>query len=415
MIFSEQNKQVDCLHYLAGNEFYLHGQPNIRGEIKTYPEDFIVEEQLEFEPSGEGEHLFLQIRKTLLNTQDVVGLLSSRFSVSQKKIAYSGLKDKVGITTQWFSIQLPRGFKAGDSQALESLYASNLLDDRKREEREEYKQAEAVILRASWHRKKLKFGVHKQNYFEVIVRNLEQHGDFREHSLSDSLKQQITKLTQYGVPNYYGLQRFGHQWVRGTEEGKALTNNVVKALNTFRAEKPVKLSRSKRSIYISALRSFLFNKIVSARIERQTFTQVKKGDHLKLNASESEFVVSEGDDLADLQQRVLTGDLHLAAPLYGDRHKDRNKEGKTKSLETKNFDNLSESIFEQYSEITSLLKKLNTELAYRSIRFIPHEVKVEWLDELAVKLSFELPKGAYATSLLRELVIIEKAIHGNTQ
>ena len=79
----------------------------IVGYIRSLPEDFIVDEELSFSPTGEGEHVFLQIRKTGKNTEDIARILARHAGVTRKSVSYAGLKDRNAVTSQFFSIHLP--------------------------------------------------------------------------------------------------------------------------------------------------------------------------------------------------------------------------------------------------------------------------------------------------------------------
>ena len=86
---------------------YVYGAPSGQGKIRTYPEDFIVKENLAFEPSGAGEHVFLQIEKTGENTDYVARQLAKFANVRQRDVSFAGLKDRHAVTTQCFSVWLP--------------------------------------------------------------------------------------------------------------------------------------------------------------------------------------------------------------------------------------------------------------------------------------------------------------------
>jgi tRNA pseudouridine13 synthase len=86
---------------------YVYGQPSGQGKIRSVPEDFIVTENLAFEPSGVGEHALLQIEKTGENTDYVARQLARFANVRQCNVSFAGLKDRHAVTTQWFSVWLP--------------------------------------------------------------------------------------------------------------------------------------------------------------------------------------------------------------------------------------------------------------------------------------------------------------------
>ncbi|MGV6827211.1 MAG: tRNA pseudouridine(13) synthase TruD, partial [bacterium] len=89
-------------------EFPLaHGGPAGTAVLRSQPEDFVVVEQLGYDASGEGEHAFLKIRKRNLNTRDVINKLARFAGVKPSHVGYAGLKDRVAVTTQTFSVWLP--------------------------------------------------------------------------------------------------------------------------------------------------------------------------------------------------------------------------------------------------------------------------------------------------------------------
>ena len=87
----------------------------ISGVIRLFPEDFIVDEIQSFTPTGEGEHVWLHIKKTGENTDWVAGLLAKIANVPRKDVSFAGMKDRNAVTTQWFSVQMP-GREAPDWQ-----------------------------------------------------------------------------------------------------------------------------------------------------------------------------------------------------------------------------------------------------------------------------------------------------------
>lgn len=86
---------------------YLYGQPETTGIIKQQPQDFIVREVLGFEPCGEGEHIFLWLRKSGLNSAFVAERLARFAGVHPRAVTFSGRKDKHAVTEQWFGVHLP--------------------------------------------------------------------------------------------------------------------------------------------------------------------------------------------------------------------------------------------------------------------------------------------------------------------
>ncbi len=323
---------------------FAFGQPPTRADFKTVPTDFIVEEVLGFAPAGEGEHLFLQLQTDDQNTRYTLKLLSKLFSVSQKLISYSGLKDRRGLTSQWFSIHLPGKQVAVDADA---LAASGI-----------------TLLQYNRHNKKLRIGTHKANRFHIRLRNLTD---------ANALPERLQSIVAQGVPNYFGPQRFGH-------EG----GNVAEALHWVeKGELP--LERDLRSRVLSTLRAWLFNGNLSNCINQNTWCTWRPGEPVLLDGSHSFFTPEIWDKT--LQCRYEEGDIHLANWLFSVDHP-----GNTPD------------------KIATFLERAQLSAELRARRLLPRAF--QWQLEMGeLLLRFDLPSGAYATSVLRELVqVIDKSL-----
>ena len=90
--------------------------------FKTRAEDFFVSEDLAFEPSGSGEHLYLRLRKRGLATPALADALADAFGVPASAVGYAGMKDKHAVAEQWFSVATVR-----DANALPPLEGVELL------------------------------------------------------------------------------------------------------------------------------------------------------------------------------------------------------------------------------------------------------------------------------------------------
>lgn len=328
---------------------YAYGGPSAPGDIKTFPDDFIVEEFLSFTPEGGGEHVFLHIEKVGENTEYVARLLARHAGVRQRDVSYAGMKDRHGRTRQWFSVWLP-GKEDLDWSGVET---ENL-----------------KILETVRHARKLKRGVLAGNRFTLVVRNWQ--GD------RDVAEQQLRQIQQHGFPNYFGEQRFGHQG-----------RNIEKALAMFQGEK---VKREQRSIYLSAARSYLFNLILAERVTARSWNKALPGDVFKLNQTNSHFHAEVVDQ--DLIERLETGDIHPTGALWG--KGDAGVTGEALVLE--------QGIVEAYPALADGLLKADLEADRRALRVMPENLVWEFQVDGVLRLSFGLPAGSYATGLLREIV-----------
>lgn len=318
--------------------------------LKAECADFVVKEQLGYDMSGDGEFVAVKVRKTDCNTLFVGEQLAKFAGISAHNMSYAGLKDRKAVTEQWFSLQMPGQPTPDFSQF--SLEGVEILD-------------------VTRHQRKIRIGSLQGNHFEILLRNVEE---------TDELKVRLDFLAKNGFPNYFTEQRFGRDG-----------NNLTQALRWANGEIKVK-DRNKRSFYLSAARSEMFNLIVSKRMELNLAQQILVGDVLQLNGSHSWFEVDESEDLAQLQQRLAQQDVLLTAPLIGE--------------EEKSAVDFEHEIFAQHQALFALMRQERMKAARRPI--LMHPQYFQWqFEPNGLRLQFALPAGSYATALIRELVNIE--------
>ena len=318
--------------------------------LKAECADFVVKEQLGYDMSGDGEFVAVKVRKTDCNTLFVGEQLAKFAGISARNMSYAGLKDRKAVTEQWFSLQMPGQPTPDFSQF--SLEGVEILD-------------------VTRHQRKIRIGSLQGNHFEILLRNAEE---------TDELKERLDFLAKNGFPNYFTEQRFGRDG-----------NNLTQALRWANGEIKVK-DRHKRSFYLSAARSEIFNLIVSKRMELNLAQQILVGDVLQLNGSHSWFVVDESEDLAQLQQRLAQQDVLLTVPLIGEEEKS-----------AVDFEN---EIFAQHQALFALMRQERMKAARRPILMQPQQFQWQF-EPNGLRLQFDLPAGSYATALIRELVNIE--------
>lgn len=318
--------------------------------LKAECEDFVVKEQLGYDMSGDGEFVAVKVRKTDCNTLFVGEQLAKFAGISARNMSYAGLKDRKAVTEQWFSLQMPGQPTPDFSQF--SLEGVEILD-------------------VTRHQRKIRIGSLQGNHFEILLRNVEE---------TDELKVRLDFLAKNGFPNYFTEQRFGRDG-----------NNLTQALRWANGEINVK-DRNKRSFYLSAARSEMFNLIVSKRMELNLAQQILVGDVLQLNGSHSWFVVDESEDLAQLQQRLAQQDVLLTAPLIGG--------------EDKSAVDFEHEIFAQHQALFALMRQERMKAARRPILMQPQHFQWQF-EPNGLRLQFALPAGSYATALIRELVNVE--------
>jgi len=335
----------------------INAASNLSGKIRSKNEDFQVDEIQQFTPSGEGEHVWLKIRKSGENTDWVAKSLAQIAEVPRRDVSYAGMKDRNAITTQWFSVQMP-GREAPDWQAgLENQELQSV-----------------QILEEHRHDRKLKRGALKGNQFKLTLREFK--------GSETELAETIHRIKEQGVPNYYGAQRFGHGGF-----------NVNKAEQWFSGEFKVK-DRNKRSIYLSAARSWIFNHILSARVVDGSWNQAVAGDVYMLNGSNSCFNQEHDEALDDeIIQRVIAHDINPSGSLWG--------RGRLSSQHT--ILELEENIASKFKILSEGLEVNGLKQERRSLRLSLKNIEYQMLDSETVVLEFSLPQGTYATTVLAEI------------
>ncbi len=325
---------------------HAYGEPTVFAQLKQSPGDFRVDEELGFELEGEGDHCFLHIEKTGLNTQAVAKHIAHLTGRLERDIGYAGMKDRHAITRQWFSVDM-----AG---ATEPDWTS-LNNDQQQ------------VIEVVRHRRKLRRGALKGNRF--VIRLLDLKGDI------NSVAERMQWIATQGVPNYYGEQRFGR-------------DNVARATAVF--DRRLRVSRHQRGIYLSAARSWLFNTVLSQRVASDNWNVALDGDVMQLAGSHSVFKLEAADEEA--VQRVSEFDIHPTGPLWG--RGELMSSGPVRQLET---DSLKDRL-----DLCQGLEAAGLKQERRALRLGVEDL--QWsLSGAELTLSFELLAGSYATSVLREI------------
>ncbi|RDU70915.1 tRNA pseudouridine(13) synthase TruD [Helicobacter brantae] len=341
------------------------------------PRDFVVQEVPLYEPSGEGEHLYIVVRKKSLSTPELIKILSSTLGVSSKEIGYAGLKDKNALTTQ--ALTLPKRFEHALSQSQSTLEQKNI-----------------KILSTTPHANKLRVGHLKGNKFFIRIKKVQK-------SDLEKIKSVLQKISDFGMPNYFGFQRFG-KFGDNYLEGKAIIEGKKKIRDK-------KLS----TFLISSYQSHLFNLWLSQRVQTslliQEFSPKELAKALELQSlppiqsthsllsQPHPFKLLEGElmhhypygklfalsDIKEEAQRFFAKDIVPCGVLSG----------KKTTLP------LLDALSYQEEFLDHSIKEIGS---HRFAWVFPQELDYRYIEEKAqLELNFFLPKGSYATILLETL------------
>jgi tRNA pseudouridine13 synthase len=337
----------------AARQPRAHGDAVLAARFRERHEDFVVEELAGFEPSGQGEHLLLTIEKRGLNTAEVARRLAAWAGVRDVAIGYAGLKDRHAVTRQRFSVHLP-GRDAPDTASLEG--------DGLR------------VLSSARHSRKLPRGALAGNRFELLLREVQ--GD------REAIAGRLEAISRDGVPNYFGEQRFGRAG-----------DNVEQALAMFAGRR---VRREERSLLLSAARSELFNRVLAARVAEGSWNRGLEGEVWMLDGRRSVF--GPESPTPELQARCAGFDIHPTGPLWG--RGELRTQGACRAVE--------DSILAagDAAALRAGLEAAGLEQERRALRMRPAALAWQWEAD-GLRLAFELPPGAYATTVLAELGDLE--------
>lgn len=304
-------------------------------------------------PCGEGEHLWLHLQKTDWNTQDLAQWLARAAALPVHQVSYSGLKDRHAIARQWFSLHLP-----GKADPV-------------------FDWPDGVIcLAAVRHDRKLRRETHSGNHFVIELSDLQ--GDL------SMLAERLAAVARQGVPNYFGRQRFGHG-AANLERGRRLLSGEMRPPR----------NRRQSDLWLSAVRSDFFNRVLAERVVGNCWHRCLSGDILQLEGRRSLF---HGDDDPATALRVAQGELHPTAPLPG-------AGGMQPSADCAQLES---RVLEPFAAQIAALESRNIQASRRATRLLPRDMHWQLRDN-SLSLTFSLPAGAFATSVLAELLIAEDA------
>jgi tRNA pseudouridine13 synthase len=450
----EQNQERVIEKYVGIEGYVTSKISGIGGIYKHSYKDFIVREITEdgeileireddsiksFSMESDDKYTTFNLIKINRETFEAIKLLSNALKIPMERIAYAGLKDKCSISVQKVSIN-------GDFiNALERIYLQDI-----------------HIRNIQPSRKSIKLGSNRGNYFVIVIRNVKE-----DPALEKSIKKIFQVLETEGFLNYYGLQRFGtfrpnshligryileekykkacEEFVLTTYSSESnRTRNSRKSINNFNelsqediASFPNGLSYEKSIIeylatnpddyrgainnlpnyiirlLISAFQSYLFNKMLSLRLKKYQFPlQPKEGDMIAIldddNGQPTQITYKYGNTYDKyLDEAIQLTRASIVIPIIG---------YDTNLKDFPLMDDLFQEILKEESISTTMflndyLKKFEFKGSFRSMTIKPTGLNLSSIeqddlfnDKLKVKIEFSLPRGSYATMVLREIM-----------
>lgn len=394
---------MDHLPYLTAD------LPGIGGQIKMIPADFYVEEIPRYEACGEGQHVYATLEKEGLTTLKAINMVAGAVGVSRRSIGYAGLKDAHAKTRQTISI---------DNVSPEIVSQLNLPG--------------ISIIDVKRHKNKLKLGHLSGNKFVIRIRQVKE-------DVIPQVETVLSRLKTHGVPNYFGQQRFGvrnnshilgmaliqdnireflaeflgkphinenqqAQQARTAFDAGNLEEALEKWPSILREEQIVlaklvktgdptvalrALDRRLKRLFVSACQSNLFNQLLAQRLE--SLNRIEQGDVAFIHRNGACFVVESTEKE---QPRVDSFEISPAGPLFGE-----------KCLPAQGVPGDQETLLLQTTRISVSdfsVPGVSLGGSRRPYRIPLVDVDIKW--DQGIVLSFNLPPGAYATMVLREIM-----------
>jgi tRNA pseudouridine13 synthase len=325
------------------------------GALRTSDDDFVVDEELPYAPAGTGEHVFVRIEKRGMTSPEAAQALARALGIRDRDIGIAGMKDRRAVTRQWMSLPPPVTPEQALAVALPPLR----------------------VLEAQRHPHKLRTGHVRANRFVLRVRGVAADAPDRARAILDALAQAP------GAPNWYGEQRFGRDGDNAAR-GKALITGA-RALGRDR-----RMDR----LMVSALQSQLFNDWLVARLADGLYRTVIAGDLLHKHGGG----MFTCDDPATDAGRLVAGELVVTGPMFGDRMRQPGDGSPAAEREAAILarEGLDRGAFAAVRAIA--------EGTRRDATIEVRDVAVTAVDGSTIEVAFTLPGGAYATTVMREIM-----------
>jgi tRNA pseudouridine13 synthase len=334
----------------------------VGGQLKAVPEDFVVEELPAYEPSGEGPHVYLKVRKRDVSSGWLMRQLSKRFGVPEDEIGIAGNKDRCAVTTQWVSLpgHLVRRF---DVAALKEPVAEGI-----------------EVMEVSRHQNKLRRGHLAGNRFTIRLRELAVSDD----EALERAQAICAALEAHGVGNFYGPQRFG-------QGGSTLVLGFKLARGEREGTGDARKKPFLKKLALNAVQSWLFNEALVSRHQAGTLHTVLAGDIVQKMPAGASFEVS-AEEVAKVQARLEAREVALTGPMFGSRT--RRPGGEVGAFEA--------ALLAGAGLDTRAVEQLGPGTR-RPYLVWPQDLTVKG-EPGALVLSFGLPPGSYATVVAREFI-----------
>jgi tRNA pseudouridine13 synthase len=329
----------------------------IGGVLKAEPAHFLVEEIPLYLPAGSGPHLYLLLAREGMTTRRVADDLAALFGLERGEVGFAGLKDKQARAVQYFSLPLSG---ITPEQAAQRVRGELGLE----------------VLQAAFHQNKLKTGHLLGNRFVLLLSGV-------GPGALEQARAVASALGERGLPNFYGAQRFGREGDNAAQGRAALLGKGPR-------------DKWLRKLLLSAWQAALFNAWLARRMARGYFDRLMGGDLAKKTDTGGMFTV---EDPAAEQPRLDAGRITYTGPMFGKKMRWPGEPAASYERELLAEEGVGEAE----------LKKARLMGARRAARLVLDELNIEPVPG-GLRFSFSLPKGSYATVVMREFTKSEAGL-----
>ena len=332
-----------------------YGPAPARASLSADPEDFRVTEIEKFRPAGEGTHAWLRIRKRGVNTEEVAAAIARTAGTPRSAVGFAGMKDRLAVAIQSFSVDL-----AGRDEPRWAGLESDAIE----------------VLEVVPHPRKLRRGALLGNRFEIVLRDAAISGaDF---------ERRLAAIRAGGVPNYFGPQRFGRDGAN------------LRLARSLLVERRRIRDRFRRGLALSAARAHVFNRVLATRVAALAWAAPVPGDVMMLDGRGSVFSLDRVD--GETAERAARGEIHPTGPLWG--RGTRMVAGAARDIE--------DAVAAQTAALCEGLERERLSQDRRALRVMAGALECRIEPRRCMRLTFSLPPGAYATTLLGEIVSLDR-------
>ena len=335
--------------------YLTHELPGTGGQLRSHDDDFLVDEEPAYLPSGTGDHVYARIEKRGITTRFAVAAIAQALGVYERDIGVAGMKDRHAVTKQWISLPPPTTVEAVQALALPDV----------------------TILEVSRHGNKLRTGHVRSNAFVLRVRGAAPDAVQRAQVILARL------LEAPGAPNFYGEQRFGRD-----------RDNADKGRALLAGDRGVARDKKLARLFVSALQSELFNAWLTARMADGLYREVLQGDVLhKVNGG----MFTSEDPVIDTS-RLRAGELVLTGPMFGDRMR-KPPDGTPADEREAKILAAAGLAPDAFSTVRHLAEGTRRDATIHVANGTVNSVA-----DGTFEVAFALPGGAYATTVMREVM-----------